>query len=60
MAFINAFEWPESQWATVLVPCLIGLAQQAMETLPLQEIIRRCGPPCCRPSTLFPKTTIAS
>lgn len=30
--------WPECQWSAVLIPCLIGLAQQAMDTLPMQDL----------------------
>lgn len=44
-AFINTFEctmvadgWPSSQWLTILIPCLIGPAQQAVDTLPLQDL----------------------
>lgn len=44
-AFINAFErtasaagWPEFQWAMVLISCLIGAAQQAVDTLPTKDL----------------------
>lgn len=42
-AYINAFEstaagWAKSQWAAVLIPCLIGPAQQAVDTLPTQDL----------------------
>lgn len=44
-AFINALErtavaagWPKAQWATVFIPCLIGLAQQSVDTLPLHDL----------------------
>lgn len=43
--FINAFEtmamaagWPKAQWSAILILCLIGLAQQAVDTLPLQDL----------------------
>lgn len=43
-AFINAFKrttvtagWP-SQWSAILIPCLIGPAQQAVDTHPLQDL----------------------
>lgn len=29
----TAASWPEAQWTPVLIPCLIRLAQQAMDTL---------------------------
>lgn len=39
-SFLNEFEWtttaagwPETQWAIVLISCLIGPAQEAMDTL---------------------------
>lgn len=39
-AFLNTFEctptatgWAQDQWAAVLIPCLIGPAQQAVDTL---------------------------
>lgn len=44
-AFINAFErmavaagWLEAQWSAILIPFLIGPAQLAMDTLPLQDL----------------------
>lgn len=44
-AFINAFEriavvagWPPAQWSTILILCLISSAQQAVGTLPLQDL----------------------
>lgn len=44
-AFLNAFErmatvarWPETQWAVMLIPCLIGPAEQAMDTLPTPDL----------------------
>lgn len=44
-AFLYAFEWtataagwPEAQWAVVLIPCLIGLAQQAVDTLATADL----------------------
>lgn len=44
-AFINAFkrttigtECPSLQWSTILIPCLIGPSQQAVDTLPLQDL----------------------
>lgn len=43
--FMNAFEqttvaagWPPSQWSAVLIPCLIGAAQQAVYTVLLQDL----------------------
>lgn len=45
-AFLNitewtaeAAEWPEIQWAAVLFPCLVGLAQKAMDTLPAGDVM---------------------
>lgn len=44
-AFINTFEWTavtaswsSSQWSAIVIPCLIGPAQQAFDTLPLQDL----------------------
>lgn len=43
--FMNTFEWtvvaagwPSLQWSAVLTLCLIGPAQQAMDSLPLQDL----------------------
>lgn len=30
---------PPTQWSAVLISCLIGPAQQAMDTLPLQDLL---------------------
>lgn len=30
--------WPEKQWAAILFPCLVGPAQQAVETIPLEDV----------------------
>lgn len=44
-AFFNTFEntstsagWSEDQWAVVPVPCLIGSAQQMVNTLPTADL----------------------
>lgn len=44
-AFLNFFErtatvagWAKSEWAALLVPWLIGLAQQAVDTLPASDL----------------------
>lgn len=44
-AYLNAFErmataarWAQTQWAIVLIPCLIGPAQQAVDTLPASDL----------------------
>lgn len=44
-AFINAFEritiaagWPTMQWSAILILCFIRPTQQAMDTLPLQDL----------------------
>lgn len=44
-AYLNLFEcmaqatrWPEAQWASVLVLCLVGPAQQSMDTLPASNM----------------------
>lgn len=43
-AHLNAFErtavaagWRAQQWSTILIPCLIGPAQQAVNALPLSD-----------------------
>lgn len=43
-AFINTFEqnaivadWPATSWVAILIPCLIGPSQQAVDILPLQD-----------------------
>lgn len=45
-ALINAFEWtvvaagwPPAHWSAILIPCLIGLALQAVDTLPLHDLL---------------------
>lgn len=35
---VEASSWPEAQWAAVLIPCLVGSAQQAVDTLPAAEV----------------------
>lgn len=44
-AYLSSFErtaqavnWPESQWVAVLIPCLVGPAQQAVHTLPDMKV----------------------
>lgn len=44
-AFLNSFEhimtaagWPKGQWVAVLIPCLVGTAQQAIDTLPTGDV----------------------
>lgn len=44
-AFLSTFErtaatagWAQSQWASMLVPCLIGSAQQVVDTLPASDL----------------------
>lgn len=50
-AFLNTFEstataagWAHHQWAAVLIPCLIGPAQQAMDTLPPANLTEYARP----------------
>lgn len=45
-ALLNTFErtatttgWPIIQWVAALIPCLVGLVQQAMDTLPVGEVL---------------------
>lgn len=35
---VQATEWPEEQWAAVLIPCLIKHLQQAVDTLPTSNL----------------------
>lgn len=44
-AYLNAFErmatavgWDKVSWVSVLIPCLIGPAQQTVDTVPLAEL----------------------
>lgn len=43
-AFLNAFEslaqeaWAESQWASILIPCLMRPTQQVMDTIPVKDV----------------------
>lgn len=30
--------WPEAQWVAVLISCLVALAQQAVDTLPMGDM----------------------
>lgn len=43
--FLNSFEqsalaagWPEDQWVSILILCLVESAQQVIETLALEEL----------------------
>lgn len=38
--------WLEAQWSVILIPCLIGLAQQSIDTLLLQDLCdyKKAGP----------------
>lgn len=44
-AFLNAYEWSvwmagwaENQWAFILIPCLVGSAQQVIDTMPVENV----------------------
>lgn len=43
-AFFNSFEctatrWPKHQWLAELIPCLVGSAQKAVNTLSARDIV---------------------
>lgn len=31
--------WPEDQWVAILIPCLMGLAQLAVDTVAPEEVM---------------------
>lgn len=44
-AYLNSFKhtaevagWPEAQWMAMLIPCLVDLAQQAVDKLPASDV----------------------
>lgn len=45
-AFFKSFQhiatvagWLEDQWAALLIPCLVGLTQQAIDILPAGDVV---------------------
>lgn len=35
----RAASWPEEQWAAILIPCLVGPAQQVVDTIPPKDVM---------------------